>query len=1063
MTLTGHSAFLCPSEIMKTLILVLAAIAPVSAQQHLPAKRLGRSPAVLPAAVQGVANVRVLALRVQFKKETVDDLKTTGNGHFMLVPQDDPYADEGRTLDPLPHNRTYFEDQMLALRNYFLDASDSNLTIDYDVKPDGQDSAYTLDRFMRYYGDSFLSQSQRDLRLAELFRDAVRLADSTDTIDFSQYDHVIVFHAGAGQDFNTDDLTPDDVASRFVSLDLLRAWAGDPGFAGIPVNGGARVIPGGVLVPETESQEVIDALGFSVFTEIGLTGILASNFASQLGMPDMFNTETGTAGIGVFGLVDQGAVNGDGLIPVEPDPWTKIYMGWAQPVVMQNGTGISLLPKKLFGRSHILKIPINAAEYFLIENRQRDVVANALSPTTITRAIKDSNTTTGQVTFDTLYHAGAERASSGVITRVDEYDAGLPGTGLLIWHVNEDVVAQGLLSNSINNDILRRGVRVVEGSGSQEIGYRFTFGPFSVVDAGNDSDFFFFENDLFKRFNRTDSVFLTPTSIPSSLGYDRVNGGIHMTGISPRGWVMSFDLRTSLHQTGFPQFTGKPFRYNALNVGDVAGDSRPELIAVGVTGEIYVWSSDGQPVFANGITRADHRLGEDSTVYSVAVYAQDTDSIIVASAVADLDGDTKAEVITGSIAGRVVAWKGVDTDVNGFADTLFTYDTGARITAPIHITANSRIVVGDASGKLTVLTATGTPDRVLTLDGSVIGFASISADSLYWQTGSSSGIVELSTGISTTLRTGIQHASPFASVAVDLERSGQAILLDVTHDNGTAIDANGVEGQYPVRLVEDSRSPVSVADLDEDGFPEWIMGGDNKIYVFNHNGSLLTGFPVTIDPVKPVGSIESSILIADLDGDSKLDLLAACPDGRVFAYSAKGTLLAGFPLSAGSPISATPVIADLDQDGDIDIACAAEDGFVYVWDVPAAFQANRVIWGAYLRDPKRSGTFKDLLPLASPPIELIPAKSAYNYPNPARGPSTTIRYYLSEPANVKIRIFDMAGQHVRTLAGPGVALTDNEVTWTLGGIQSGVYFAKIHAVAVSGRRITRTVKIAVTR
>lgn len=1047
---------------MKTSILLFAAAVSAVAQQ-LPAKRLTRTPVRFPKVHSVPATVRVLALRVQFKKETVDDLKTTGNGHFMLVPADDPFAEEGRTIDPLPHNRTYFEDQMLALRNYFLEASDSNLTIDYDVKPDGQDSAYTLDRFMRYYGDSFLSQSQRDLRLAELFRDAVRLADSTDTIDFSQYDYVMVFHAGAGQDFNADDLTPDDVASRFVTLDLLRAWAGDTGYEGIPVNGGTRVIPGGVLVPETESQEVIDALGFSVFTEIGLTGILASNFASQLGLPDMFNTATGTTRIGVFGLVDQGAVNGDGLIPVEPDPWTKIYMGWAQPTVVQNGSGISLLPKKIFGRSNILKIPINASEYFLIENRQRDVISNALSPTTLTRVIRDSNTTTGQVTFDTLYHAGAERAPSGVITRVDEYDAGLPGSGLLIWHVNEDVIAGGLPTNSINNDILRRGVRVVEASGSQEIGYRFTFGPFSIVDAGNDSDFFFFENDLFKRFNRTDSVFFTPTSIPPSLGYDRVQAGIFITGISPRQWVMSFDLRTSLLQDGFPQFTGSSFRSNALNVGDVAGDAGPELIGVGVQGEIYVWSSDGQPVFANGESRTDRRLGEDSTVYPVALFARDKDSIVAACAVADLDGDGKADIVTGSVSGRIVAWKGVDNDVDGFADTLFTYNVGSRITAPIHITANSRIVAGDVSGKLTVLTSAGIPDRTVSLDNAVIGVASISMDSLFWQTTSSSGIVVLSTGVSTTLQTGVQHARPFASVAVDLERSGQAKLLDLSHDGGTVVYANGVEGQYPVRLTESVRSPVSVADLDKDGFPEWVVGGDNKIYAFNHNGSLLTGFPVTIDPVKPVGLIESSILIADLDGDAELDLLAACPDGRVFAYSAKGSLLPGFPLSAGAPILATPVAWDFDQDGDIDIAAAAEDGFVYMWDLTGTFQSERVVWGMYLRDPKHSATFTDLPPLITPPADLIPAKSAYNYPNPVRGPSTTIRYYLSEAAEVKIRIFDMAGQHVRTLTGPGVALTDNEVTWTLDNVQSGVYFAKIHATAVSGRRTTRTVKIAVTR
>jgi hypothetical protein len=58
----------------------------------------------------------------------------------------------------------------------------------------------------------------------------------------------------------------------------------------------------------------------------------------------------------------------------------------------------------------------------------------------------------------------------------------------------------------------------------------------------------------------------------------------------------------------------------------------------------------------------------------------------------------------------------------------------------------------------------------------------------------------------------------------------------------------------------------------------------------------------------------------------------------------------------------------------------------------------------------------------------------------------------------------MAGDLVQTLNGTGIAQTDNEVSWNLKKIQSGVYLAKITARStVSSKKTTRTIKIAVTK
>ncbi|MBL7959447.1 hypothetical protein JNL27_04330, partial [bacterium] len=487
--------------------------------------------------------VKVLALRVQFQKEVPDKEQTTGNGHFDLSDQRSV-----RTIDPAPHNKRYFEDQLLSMRNYFFDVSDGKLDIDYTVKPDGDTAAYTLSRLMEYYGIRGTPQA-RDKRLAEFFADAVTRVDLSDTINFSEYDYVIIFHAGAGEDIKLDNSTTNDLSSRFVSHKLLKTRFGET-YQGVPVNGNSLFVTDGVVVPETESQSFIDPiLGTEDFKELGLAGILIANFGSQLGMPDLFNTETGSAGIGYFGLEDQGAFNGEGLIPAEPDPWTKIYMGWAEPVIVSDSFDVHLYPRKLAGQNTILKIPINASEYFLVENRQREVISNALSPEVISR-FDTINNSDGSTTIDTVYMAGVVRSSdTKVITKVDEYDNGLPGNGLLIWHIDENIILQNIESNSINNDLYRRGVKIVEGSGSQDIGFGISSLFGTDIDPGNRFDYFYKGNEGFVFYNnKVDSVFFTPTSVPNTMSNGRANSGIHITQISPIQQIMTFNLRTSLLQ-----------------------------------------------------------------------------------------------------------------------------------------------------------------------------------------------------------------------------------------------------------------------------------------------------------------------------------------------------------------------------------------------------------------------------------------------------------------------------------------------------------------------------------
>ncbi len=65
-----------------------------------------------------------------------------------------------------------------------------------------------------------------------------------------------------------------------------------------------------------------------------------------------------------------------------------------------------------------------------------------------------------------------------------------------------------------------------------------------------------------------------------------------------------------------------------------------------------------------------------------------------------------------------------------------------------------------------------------------------------------------------------------------------------------------------------------------------------------------------------------------------------------------------------------------------------------------------------------------------------------NYPNPFNA-RTIIQFSLSEPANVKLQIFDIVGRLVETLAECEFAAGENSVTWDAAAHPSGVYFVRL--------------------
>ncbi|MFQ3608888.1 MAG: FG-GAP-like repeat-containing protein [Chloroherpetonaceae bacterium] len=120
-----------------------------------------------------------------------------------------------------------------------------------------------------------------------------------------------------------------------------------------------------------------------------------------------------------------------------------------------------------------------------------------------------------------------------------------------------------------------------------------------------------------------------------------------------------------------------------------------------------------------------------------------------------------------------------------------------------------------------------------------------------------------------------------------------------------------------------------------------------------------------------------------------------------------------------------------------------------------------VNWPSGRRDLLRNISANQTLTIreGSSPLSVVtstpsPARSfqlAQNYPNPFN-PTTTIRYELPVPSEVKLEVFDVLGRKVATLVNARMAAGQYDATLNASGLSSGVYFYRLE-VRPSGSQV----------
>jgi immune inhibitor A len=235
---------------------------------------------------------------------------------------------------------------------------------------------------------------------------------------------------------------------------------------------------------------------YSMEPEDGLVGVFAHEFGHVLGLPDLYDYGYDSAGVGRWSLMAGGSWGGGGSLPAHLDAWCRVQLGWAvpvQPTHSQTSVSIPQIEGSPLGAAtgimYKLWCGTPTKEYWLVENRQ-------------------------QVGFD----------------------ASIPGSGLLIWHIDENMPDNDTQWYPPADPILGHYLVALEqADGRWDMEH-------SAYNQGDNTDPYYSSISGF-----------SSTTTPNSYTYSNLDSLIGVRNISASGPVMTADFDVSDPAPGAPR------------------------------------------------------------------------------------------------------------------------------------------------------------------------------------------------------------------------------------------------------------------------------------------------------------------------------------------------------------------------------------------------------------------------------------------------------------------------------------------------------------------------------
>jgi len=239
---------------------------------------------------------RLLVILVDFQQELTDDPNTTGDGRFQME-ADPSYL---YSIASPPHDREYFLANLEALRYYYQAVSCGSYSLEYDVFPE-DGSTITLPHPMSYYNPPGADSAEFTRLMEEYFAQSFIQADlQCPQINFSDYGHYMIIHAGSDWQHDVFGDTPSDIPSFFIRVGDDKA---------VSVDDGTHLIRSACNVPATISQDFSSETTGQTTLHSGygaLNAVIAHEFGHSLGLVDLYNVYNFQPMVGVFDLMDSG-------------------------------------------------------------------------------------------------------------------------------------------------------------------------------------------------------------------------------------------------------------------------------------------------------------------------------------------------------------------------------------------------------------------------------------------------------------------------------------------------------------------------------------------------------------------------------------------------------------------------------------------------------------------------------------------------------------------------------------------------------------------------------------